>query len=269
MSMPLATTPAIPAMKPLPLDLLPLAQGLGVFTLPDGTAVGRFLRTDLSSVFQPLIESGSGVCAGYEAFVRAHGGGERDIAPWNLFALVANDEALVALDRLCRIVHVLNFLRVPDAPGKLFLNVQGRLLAAVREDHGHTFRRALDRLEFDPARIVIETPEAANLDRKLLALVLSSYRLNGFRVAANTLGLADLESLLRVVRSDFVKIDARQVRAPEAMQRVVSIAGDSGTRPVFTRIESAEQLNFLRTLPDVLLQGRAIAPPSASPDSQR
>lgn len=256
-------------MKSLPLDFLPPGQGLGVFTLPDGTAVGRFLRTDLSSVFQPLIDSGSGVRVGHEAFVRAHGGGERDIAPWNLFSLVANDEALVALDRLCRVVHVLNFLRVPDVPGKLFLNVQGRLLAAVREDHGHTFRTVLDRLEFDPARIVIETPEAANLDRKLLALVLSNYRLNGFRVAANTLGLADLESLLQMVRPDFVKIDARQVRTPEAMQKVVSMTGDSGTRPIFTRIESAEQLSFLQSLPDVLLQGRAIALPSVSPEPQR
>jgi EAL domain-containing protein (putative c-di-GMP-specific phosphodiesterase class I) len=253
-------------IKHLPIDLLPLPQSLGVFTLPDGTAVGRFLRADLSSVFQPLIESGSGRCVGHEAFVRAHGGGERDIAPWNLFSLVANDDMLVSLDRLCRIVHVLNFLRVPDVPARLFLNVQGRLLAAVREDHGHTFRQAIDRLELDPGRIVIETPEAANLDRKLLALVLSNYRLNGFRVAANTLGLADLESLLLMVRPDFVKIDARQVRTPEAMRRVVAITGESGTRPIFTRIESTEQLSFLQALPDVLLQGWAIAPPSTSPD---
>lgn len=260
-----SASPMLLSKKPLPLDFLPPDQGLGVFTLPDGTAVGRFLHTDLSSVFQPLIDSGSGACIGHEAFVRAHGGGERDITPWNLFALVANDETLVALDRLCRIVHVLNFLRAPDVLGKLFLNVQGRLLAAVREDHGHTFRRAIDRLEFDPARIVIETPEAANLDRKLLALVLSNFRLNGFRVAANTLGLADLESLLQMVRPDFVKIDARQVRTPEAMRRVVSMTSDSGTRPIFTRIESAEQLNFLRTLPEVLLQGREIAPPNTLP----
>ncbi len=136
----------------------------------------------------------------------------------------------------------------------------------MREDHGHTFRQAIDRLELDPGRIVIETPEAANLDRKLLALVLSNYRLNGFRVAANTLGLADLESLLLMVRPDFVKIDARQVRTPEAMRRVVAITGESGTRPIFTRIESTEQLSFLQALPDVLLQGWAIAPPSASPD---
>lgn len=47
------------------------------------------------------------------------------------------------------------------------------------------------------------------------------------------------------------------------------MTGESGARPVFTRIESAEQLDFLRILPDVLLQGRAIAPPSVSPDASR
>ena len=258
---------SMPRMKPLPLDLLPLSRGLGISTLADGTAVGRFLRTDLSSVFQPLIDSDSGACAGHEAFVRAHGRGEADLTPWNLFSLVANDEALVALDRLCRIIHVLNFLRVPDVPGRLFLNVQGRLLAAVRENHGHTFRQAVDRLDLDPARIVIETPEAANLDRSLLALVLSNYRLNGFRVAVNTLGIADLESVLLVVRPDFVKIDARQVSKPEAMQRVISMARDSGTRPIFMRVESVAQRDFLLQLPNVLLQGWAIARPSARPEA--
>jgi len=254
-------------MKTIPPDLLPLPRGLEISTLSDGTAVGRFLRTDLSSVFQPVIESGSGRCAGHEAFVRAHGRGHLDITPWNLFSLVANDDALVALDRLCRTVHVLNFRRVPDLPGRLFLNVHGRLLAAVREDHGHTFRHALDRLDLDldPGRIVIETPEAANLDRKLLALVLSNYRLNGFAVAANTPGIADLESLLLMVRPDFVKIDARQVPKPDAMRRAVALARDSGTRPVFMRVQTAEQRDFLQSLPDVLLQGWAVARPSPLP----
>jgi EAL domain-containing protein (putative c-di-GMP-specific phosphodiesterase class I) len=246
-------------------NLLSLPRGLAISTLPDGTAVGRFLRTDLSSVFQPLIDSGSGACAGHEAFVRAHGEGALDIAPWNLFSLVANDDALVALDRLCRTVHVLNYLRVPQAPGRLFLNVHGRLLAAVLEDHGRTFRHALDALELEPARIVIETPQAANLDRKLLALVLSNYRLNGFAVAANTPGVADLESLLRMVRPDFVKIDARQVPQPEATRKVIAMAREAGTRPIFTHIESIEQRDFLQTLPNVLLQGWAIARPSALP----
>jgi EAL domain-containing protein (putative c-di-GMP-specific phosphodiesterase class I) len=255
-------------MEALPFDLLPLSQDLGISTFPDGTVVGRFLRTDLSSVFQPLIESTSGACVGHEAFVRVHGEGERGTTPWNLFSLVANDDALVALDRLCRLVHALNFLRVPHTPGKLFLNVHGRLFAAVREDHGHTFRSALDKCRLDAAKVVIETPESANLERTLLALVLSNYRLNGFAVAVNTLGIPDMESVLRMVRPDFVKIDARQTLTPEAMQRVVSLARDSGTRPVFMRVESEDQRDFLLTLPGVLLQGWAIAQPLALPNKQ-
>ncbi len=252
-------------MDVLPFDLPPLPQGFGISTFADGTVVGRFLHTDLSSVFQPLIESNSGICVGHEAFVRVHGEGERGTTPWNLFSLVANDDALVALDRLCRFVHAHNFLRAPHIPGKLFLNVHGRLLAAVREDHGHAFRGALDKFHLDAGRVVIETPESANLERTLLALVLSNYRLNGFAVAANTLGIPDMESVLRMVRPDFVKIDARQTLTPESMQRVVSLARDSGTRPIFMRVESEEQRDFLLTLPDVLLQGWAVARPSALP----
>lgn len=252
-------------MDALPFDLPPLPPGLGISALPDGTVVGRFLHTDLSSVFQPLIDGASGACAGHEAFVRVHGQGELNTTPWNLFSLVANDESLVALDRLCRFVHTLNFLQAAGTPGRLFLNVHGRLLAAVREDHGHTFRDAIDKFALDPARIVIETPASANPERALLALVLSNYRLNGFAVAANTPGIADLESLLRMVRPDFVKIDARQTPTPEIMQRAVVLARDSGTRPIFTRVESGAQRDFLRTLPDVLLQGWAIARPSARP----
>lgn len=245
-------------------DLLPLPDGLGLSTLADGTVVGRFLHTDLSSVFQPLIDSG-GACVAHEAFVRVHGDGDRTITPWNLFSRAADDQALVALDRLCRYVHSLNFLRRPAVPGRLFLNVHGRLLVAVRQDHGHTFRRALDSFALDHTRVVIETPQSANLDPDLLALVLSNFRLNGFAVAANTTGLADLEALLRVVRPDFVKIDARQLATPAAMQRAIALARDSGTRPVFTRVASHEQRDFLQTQHGLLLQGWAIGLPSAVP----
>lgn len=241
--------------------LLPLPPGIALASLADGTAIGRFLRTDLSSVFQPIFQGGGGQArlVGHEAFVRAHGGGARDLTPWSLFSLVANDATLVALDRLCRAVHAINFLRSPDVPGRLFLNVHGRLLAAVSEDHGHVFRAALDTLGLAPDRVVIETPETANADRKLLALVLSNYRLNGFRVAASTQGIADLEAVLRVVRPDYVKIDGRQVCRPADMARAIALARDHGIRPVFSRVDQPRQRDYLLSRPDVLAQGWAFA----------
>lgn len=252
-------------------SLLPLPPEIKLATLADGTAIGCFLRTDLSSVFQPIFHGGDGGdggkrrVVGHEAFVRAHGGGARDLTPWNLFSLVANDETLVALDRLCRAIHAINFLRHPQVPGRLFLNVHGRLLAAVSEDHGHVFRAALDKLGLAPNRIVIETPETANADRKLLALVLSNYRLNGFLVAASTQGIAELEALLRVVRPDFVKIDGRQVCRPADMEYAIALARGQGIRPVFSRVESPPQRDYLLSRPDVLVQGWALAEAHAVP----
>jgi EAL domain-containing protein (putative c-di-GMP-specific phosphodiesterase class I) len=104
-------------------------------------------------------------------------------------------------------------------------------------------------------------PATANTERTLLAFALANYRLNGFKVAANTTGLADLEELLRGVRPDFVKIDARHVPQPAQMRQAIRIAADSGTRLVFTRVEQNAQREFLRAQTGVWLQGWAIGRP--------
>lgn len=239
----------------LPLELpLELPPGIRLRRLPGGGAVGRWLSTELGSVFQPLFSSRDGAIVGHEAFVRAHGGGEMSLSPWNLFSLVADDTALVGLDRLCRTVHVLN---LGQRSGRLFLNVHGRLLAAVSEDHGHAFRRVLEALELKPARFVIETPESANPDRKLLAFVLANYRLNGFGVAVNVGSLPELEELVRVVRPDYVKLDGRQLHQPGQMEQAIRMAREHGIRPVFIRVEDAAQLDFLHDQHHVLIQGWA------------
>lgn len=245
--------------------LLPtLPPDLRIRRLGDGTAVGRFLRSDLSSVFQPIVD-GAGVIVGYEAFVRAHGQGARDIAPWNLFALVAGDEALVALDRLCRVVHALNFLPHAETAGRLFLNVHGRLLAAVQEDHGHSFREAIELIGLDARRVVIETPESANGEAKLLALVLSNYRRNGFAVAANVRDADDLASLLAMVRPDYIKLDARGFRRDGALVEAIRRVEDHGARPVAMRVGDRSLRDRLLGMTGVLLQGFALAPPATIP----
>lgn len=252
-----------PAAAIHPWSHLPLPEGAGLRALADGTAIGRYLRMDLASVFQPLIDGG-GACVGHEAFVRAHGRGDLGLTPWGLFSLADEGRALVALDRLCRIVHTLNFLRA-DPAGKLFMNVHGRLLAAVAEDHGRAFRRILDLLAFAPGRVVIEIPPTANENRRLLALALANYRRHGFAVAINVAGPAALPALLRAVQTDYVKIDGRGASRPELMRTAAELARASGARPVFTRIETAQQRDFLLAQPGVLLQGRAIAAPHPLP----
>jgi EAL domain-containing protein (putative c-di-GMP-specific phosphodiesterase class I) len=238
--------------------------GFRLHTLTGGGAVGHFLKVELGSGFQPLMASNANGASGaqspaaYEAFVRTHAEGELSLSPWNLFASAADDLSLITLDRLCRIVHVYNFRRFVRDDDLLFLNIHGRLLAAVGEDHGRVFRGVLEQLALAPGRIVLETPATANTERTLLAFAFANYRLNGFKVAANTTGLADLEELVRGVRPDFVKVDARHLPQPAQMQRAIRIAADSGIRLVFTRVERREQRDFLRLQPGVLMQGWAV-----------
>ena len=49
------------------------------------------------------------------------------------------------------------------------------------------------------------------------------------------------------------------------MEKVIHLARETGTRPIFTRVESPGQRNYLQTLPEVLLQGWAIGWPTANP----
>lgn len=233
--------------------------GLALRRGGDGVVVGRFYGSALSSVYQPLIDTASGERVGREAFVRCHAGGEPGLSPWSLFSLVADDDTLVGLDRLCRTLHVLNDPRAQASGEALFLNVHGRLLAAVTEDHGRAFRRVVDALRRPAAGIVIETPEAACADLRLLSFVLSNYRLNGFRVAVNVGSLAALDAVLAEMRPNFVKIDVRNLRGEER-SAFVERAQAAGVLPVFTRVGDVATLEALRGLRGAWAQGFAAAP---------
>lgn len=252
----------------LPLDWQP---GQSLRRLDSGVVVGRFLGAELSSVYQPIIEVGSGRQVGREAFVRCHAGGEAALSPWNLFSLVADDVTLVGLDRLCRTLHALNDPRT-DEDELLFLNVHGRLLAAVSEDHGAAFRRVLDVLRLKAANVVIETPEVTCRDPRLLSFVHANYRINGFRVAANLGSLADARTVFAQLRPNFVKIDPRNLRSAEERAELLVLAAAHGTAVVFTRVGEYRQLDELGTDArgtdaGVYAQGYAIA--DVSPPGRR
>lgn len=250
-----------PRPATLPLERLPLPAGTYLRLLADGTVIGRYLRMDLASVFQPVMDS-HGTLVGHEAFVRSHGRGDLSLTPWGLFSLADGGRALITLDRLCRLVHTLNFLRGPG-DGLLFMNVHDRLLEAVADHHGQAFREMLRLLAFPPRQVVIEIPHTANDNRRLLALAAANFRNNGFAVALNVQQPAALPALLRVVQADYAKIDARSIADPESLRPLLDSARAGGTQLVCTRVGTPEQRVALGTLPGLLLQGNAIAPPRA------
>ncbi len=244
------------------LDKLPLARegGRRLRREADGSVVGDWFGCELSSVFQPVVEPASGRRPGFEAFLRILGRGERALSPWLLFSANADDDCLVALDRLARTVHALNFLAAGE-DGLLFLNVHGRLLAAVSADHGAAFRKVGDALGLDAERIVIETPLAASRQPDLLAFVLRNYRSNGFRVAVNVASAAQWRQLAGLVPAHYVKIDGEALLgAGDAGVELERLAAQrEGTTVVVKRLDD----RFPAALPaGVLVQGFAYGRPA-------
>lgn len=249
------------------LDRLPLERQPGrSLRRVDGVGVvGEWFGCELSSVYQPILDAASRRIVGHEAFLRVLGSGRRELSPWLLFSVNADDERLVALDRLARTVHALNFVAAPaDDDALLFLNVHGRLLAAVGDDHGAAFRRVVDAIGLPPERVVIETPLVASSQVDLLSFVLRNYRHHGFRVAVNVESPAQWRRLAAVVPAQFVKIDSATLGADgdpaAALERLHEDAGAASV--VVTRIGRDPVQSWPA---GVLVQGFAWAQPQPQP----
>lgn len=228
--------------------------------LSDATVVGDWYGCHLSSVFQPIVDGASGKTVAHEAFVRCLGAGRLELSPWGLFSGHATDQQIVALDRLCRIIHTLNFSQADPVETPLFLNVHGRLLATVEDRHGYVFRNLLDAIDFPAERIVIETPLEASHQPGLLAFVLNNFRANGFRVAVNAASVAQAQRIAERITPDFIKVAADHLGHPHdslSQQRWLRAIA-AGTQTVITRVEHTLE----KPLPiPVWLQGNAYGSP--------
>ena len=235
-----------------------------------GRAHGRFFNCTMTSVFQPVRALDSGAPVACEGLARGPSAEDQGLSLWRLLENAASDDESVELDRLCRMLHAINFFRQPECAGlDLHLNVHGRLLSAVSSNHGHAFRRILDALELPLANIVLQLPPTTPQQGCLLGYVADNYRRNGFRFAAHAGGAAEGLALLERVRPDVIRCDARTARDWDGMARLLAAAGARGTRILFHHAESAGALAALHGIAGLagvqpLAQGHALDLPRAS-----
>jgi EAL domain-containing protein (putative c-di-GMP-specific phosphodiesterase class I) len=219
----------------------------------DGRAQGRYFNTTLTSVFQPLrlIEpgTGKGAIVGHEGFAHSYSASDNGLYLWKLLDHAASDDESIELDRLCRMLHSINFYRQAEATaGDLYLSVHARLLAAVDSNHGMAFRRILTLLGLPHERIVLQLPTITENQGWLLNYVLDNYRRNHFRLAVNADDVAQAASLLERVRPDVIKIDARGVAHDEQATRLLEDCAKRGIQVIFKRLEKARDLEVLQQL---------------------
>lgn len=247
----------------------------------EGRAQGRFFNCTMSSAFQPIRQidgspgaaAGDGVVRAYEGLARSVSAQDKGLSLWKLLDHAASDDESIELDRLCRMLHAINFFRQADASvngdADLYLNVHDRLLSAVSSNHGHAFRRILDALELPLSRVVLQLPVATPQQGWLLNYVTDNYRRNGFRFAVNVDSATDAMAVLDRLRPDVFKLDTRVLHDTAGLLQLLDRAQQAGVSVVFKRIETGATLHTLRELSatagvPVLGQGYLLDEPRAA-----
>jgi EAL domain-containing protein (putative c-di-GMP-specific phosphodiesterase class I) len=235
----------------------------------EGKAQGRFFNCTMSSAFQPIRQLDSGAVRAYEGLARSVSAQDQGLSLWKLLDHAASDDESIELDRLCRMLHAINFFRqAGEGCEDLFLNVHDRLLSAVSSNHGHAFRRILDALELPLERVVLQLPAASPQQGWLLNYVSDNYRRNGFRFAVNVQGAREALHLLERLRPDVFKLDVRDLQDGRDVLDLLKRSAEAGVKVVFKRLETPQALTVLRRLGEsagvpLLAQGYLLDEPHA------
>jgi len=215
----------------------------------EGRAQGRYFNSTLTSSFQPIRALGGDEVIGYEGFARTYSGNDQGLSLWKLLDHAANDDESVELDRLCRMLHAINFFRQPEIDGSdLYLSVHARLLAAVEGNHGTAFSRVLKLLDLPQRRILLQLPVVPVHQGWLLNYVADNYRGNGFRIGLNAVDSLEAFKLIERVRPEVIKVDTRQTVHDGPTLRLLEECEKQNVRVIFKRVEHADTLDALQRI---------------------
>lgn len=212
----------------------------------EGRIQGKFFNCSLTSLFQP-VRTLDGEVQAFDAHAHSYSKQDRGLSVWKLLNSAASDEESIELDRLCRMLHVLNFFRQIDDPhSRVVIGVHERLLAAVSGNHGAVFRRIVDGLQLPVERIMLQLPPSGPGHHWVTGFVVDNYRANGFRIATHAGSADEASRQLDQLRPDLIRIDARAAGEPGRLADLIEHAGALDVQLMFARVDAdAELLNII------------------------
>ncbi|WP_025601505.1 EAL domain-containing protein [Burkholderia sp. WSM2230] len=247
-----------------------LGKHLAMARGPHGDiALARFTDLELTSAYEPIFDISVHALAqsmssdvesvdrfgdelGFQAVTQ-----RLDAAPFDLFEAcdrIADDQQLVALDRMSRALHAINFFGA-QRHGLLFLRVHERLLKSVKYDHGRHFSSVLMSFGLNPSRIVIELPAAAVAHKTFLGYLTKSYQHYGFKVAGNLSNAGQILSVSDTARLDFLKMDAAVALRDATVKPLVGYASRLRIPLIFNRVMDEPQFEALQQYDVRFVQG--------------
>ncbi|MGP8439465.1 EAL domain-containing protein [Paraburkholderia fungorum] len=232
-------------------------------------ALARFDGVELASAYEPIFDisvhalaqsltSGAegvdrfGDELGFQAVTQRLDGAAFDA--FDPFDRIADDQQLVALDRMSRALHAINFFGA-QRHGLLFLRVHERLLKSVKYDHGRHFSSVLLSFGLNPSRVVIELPAAAVAHKTFLGYLTTSYQRYGFKVAGNLSNAGQILSVSETARLDFIKMDAAIALRDAMVKPLVGYASRLRVPLIFNRVIDEPQFLALQQYDVRFVQG--------------
>jgi len=260
-------------MSPENLLQMDFARALGAVERDAaGRATARFGAWRLGSHFQPIVSLSHQRVIGCEGLLRASDLAGNPVAPLAVLAAAQGGGELVALDRVARLLHVLN--RPPGADQWLFLNVHPEVFVdAIAKSSFMVDLLAHQRLA--AGDVVVEVLEDAIRDEARFAETVDRLREEGFLIALDDFG-AGHSNFDRVwtVRPEIVKLDRsfaarmeHDIDARRLMPRIVNLLHEAGSLVLLEGIETETQAHIALDADIDFVQGYYFARPAARPET--
>lgn len=216
--------------------------------------------------FQPIVDVGAGRVWGYEALVRGTAG---QSAGWVLDQV--GDDERYRFDQACRVkaIELAGSLFPQGEDLRLSINFMPKAVYEPSACIRATLAAAL-KVGFRRDRIMFEFTEGEEVvDVQHLKRIINEYRRQSFVTAIDDFGAgyAGL-NLLAAFQPDLIKLDMdllrgldKEIARARVVAGVVSIAGDLGVEVLAEGVETAGELQVLRSFGVNLFQGYYFARP--------
>jgi hypothetical protein len=194
------------------------------FILEEGKVSGLFGPIRIDSFFAPLRQTlKPTMIVGHTAQISVAPNKTQNLYENEIEALLANNavqasdfESIINFDRLCRTVHMLNYLTLAHLQGVLFLEVDPRHILGIKRDHGVYFEEVIVHCGFETKNVVIVLAVNSQYARYYQELIkgLDNYRRRGYQIALKYEYLPrgdETADFIANISPNFVSVSARNI----------------------------------------------------------
>jgi len=226
----------------------------------------------LTSHFQPIVDVRTDTIFGYEALVRGVKENGELMYPDELFSKSKRNDLNFKLDKLCR-ESALKTAATKKISQKVFINFIPTSIYDPEFCLASTQKWA-NQLEFDPSQIIFEVVETELVkDQKHLKRILEFYREKGYKIALDDVGegYSSLNMLIEL-QPDIIKVDRNIVDCIDTntlkqsvYRALYNLAREHGIEVLAEGVETASELEMIKSIGVDYVQGYYFAKPSAEP----